>query len=637
MAFSITCPKCSAKLKTAAAIPIGRSVQCPKCKTSFAVTNKNMEEVSDGKPVAAPTPAKPSKPAAAAAAAKPAAAPARSSRSDDDDDDRVSRRLAEVNGTPKSRKRDDDDDDDRPRSRKRDDDEDEKPRSRKRVDDDGDDDDDRPRSRKRDDDDDDNRERKRKRDDDDKPRSRLRSRNDDDDDDDDRPSKRGRDDDDDDRPSRKKKKKKKQKKGSKMMLWVILGSVGLMGVIALVLYLIFSGGNYDKEMIAYLPEDTRSIRGEEFAEHLGNVTDKARTKLKESFDKRDDLKPLRDGGIAAEDVKRIIRGDGKEGDVTVVRLSKSIDIGKATSGASEANENGKKYFKMKEGFFLHFPSDTLVVRTYQEETLKKILKREEGKVVISEELQAFAKKCAHGDNWRAAIFESKDGNNRTVFGMGGESGGKLKGLGSYSSTSGIEQDHTMIAYFESEEDAKKGYEEAKKHIDEAQKDPDKEIQKRAQYMKNMTDEDKKDMRDAINSASISRSGKYVEISGSERHREKEEQATPPSYEPPSMPNQGIQGGPNIQGGGPNIQGGGPNFQGGGPNIQGGGPNIQGGGPNFQGGSPGGMPAGGGFQGSGPNIQGGGPNFPGGGPGGVPPGGFQGGNPGGSFQGRPPKK
>jgi hypothetical protein len=630
MAFSITCPKCTAKLKTAAAIPIGRSVQCPKCKTSFAVSDENMEEVSDGKPMAAPAPAKPSRPAAAAAAAKPAAAPARSSRNDDENDDRASRRLAELNGTPKSRKRDDDDD--RPRSRKRDEDEDDKPRSRKRDEDDDDrprsrkrdeddDDDDRPRSRKRDADDDDNRDRKRKRDDDDKPRSRLRGRNDDDDDDDDRPSKRGRDDDDDDdRPSRKKKKKKKQKKGSKMMLWVILGSVGLIGVIALVLFLIFSGGNYDKEMIAYLPEDTRSIRGEEYAAHLSNVTDKARTKLKESFDKRSDFKPLRDGGIAAEDVKRIIHGDGKEGDVTVVRLSKSIDIGKATSGASEANENGKKYFKMKEGFFLHFPSEKLVVQTHQEETLKKILKREEGKVVISEDLQSFAKKCAHGDNWHATIYEKEREEKEEGITV------KIKGEGGYSSTSGIEHDHTMIMLCSSEEEAKKAAEEGEKKLEEVKKNIDKRIEEMSKFMTGLTDEDKKDIRDSIMSTSISRSGKYVEISTSGRRREKDEPTmTVPTFQPPN-PGGGFQGGnpnPGFQGGNPNpgFQGGNPNpgFQGGNPN-----PGFQGGGPNIQGG--------------GPNIQGGGPNFQGGGPGGMAPsGGFQGANPGGGFQGRPQKK
>ncbi len=58
MPFSITCPSCSAKLKSAAAIPLGRKVPCPKCKQSFVVSEDNMVEVAESKTM---TPAAPSK------------------------------------------------------------------------------------------------------------------------------------------------------------------------------------------------------------------------------------------------------------------------------------------------------------------------------------------------------------------------------------------------------------------------------------------------------------------------------------------------------------------------------------------------------------------------------------------------
>jgi hypothetical protein len=91
MAFTFTCPQCQTKLRTAAAVPAGKTIQCPKCKTVFSAGAAEDEE-------------------AAAAPRRPAAqAPASPKRfADDDDDDR-----------PRSRRRDDDDYDDEPRARRR--------------------------------------------------------------------------------------------------------------------------------------------------------------------------------------------------------------------------------------------------------------------------------------------------------------------------------------------------------------------------------------------------------------------------------------------------------------------------------------------------------------------------------------
>jgi hypothetical protein len=139
VAFSLTCPNCAAKLKTAANL-MGKKVQCPKCKESFTVSADDIEEVPDAKPAAAAT----------AATRTPAKVPVRSPLNDENETPRSRRREMdeETAETPRSRRRNDEDDTEvAPRSRRRDaDEDDEKPARRRR---DEDDDEDRPRSRRR--------------------------------------------------------------------------------------------------------------------------------------------------------------------------------------------------------------------------------------------------------------------------------------------------------------------------------------------------------------------------------------------------------------------------------------------------------------------------------------------------------
>jgi hypothetical protein len=529
MAFSITCPKCSAKLKTAAAIPLGRSVQCPKCKTSFAVSKDNMEEVADGKPLAASTSGKPApaKPAPVATATKPA--PARSSR-DEDDDERPSRRGLETNGPAKSRKRDDDDEDERPRSRKRndddedekprsrkrdDDDEDEKPRSRKRDDDDrprsrkrdDDDEDEKPRSRKRDDDDDDNRERKRSRSDDDKPLSRLRSRNSDDDDDDDRPSKRGRsldEDDDDDRPAKKKKKKKKKQKGSKMMLWVILGSVGLLAGIGILLYFIFAGGGYDKEMLALMPSDSISLEGVEVAAFVEHS--KFKSMAEKRFSSSGDFALLKKAGLSVGDVKRQMEANTKSGaHINVMRLTKNAEQGKITQGGSELKAGDKKYWKVKQSDFMEvfvaFPADDLVLIVSKEDTMKEILNKESGKITISERMKELAKKVGGSSRWSCHASDGGGGD--------GESGRKTVGMASSTNIGSGSVETTLYQMYSSPDEAQKAYDEAEKKRQEELK----RVDEKADFGKSkLTSAQIEALKKMMKGASLSKSGSYVEVS-----------------------------------------------------------------------------------------------------------------------------
>lgn len=55
MPFLITCLHCQARLRAAAALPVGRSLKCPKCSESFTIDEENQQEVSsssENQPVA---------------------------------------------------------------------------------------------------------------------------------------------------------------------------------------------------------------------------------------------------------------------------------------------------------------------------------------------------------------------------------------------------------------------------------------------------------------------------------------------------------------------------------------------------------------------------------------------------------
>ena len=398
MPFSITCPSCSAKLKTATAIPIGRSVQCPKCKESFAVSAKNMVEVEDSKFLppnsgAAKAAAAPVKKATAAADSRINSlddAPPRKSRRDEDEDVR-----------PRCKRRDDEDEDDRPRGRNRrdSDDEDDRPRAKRRDQDD--DDDERPRSRQRRDEVDEE---------EDRPRSRKRG------DDDDRPS-RHRDDDevDDDRPRRRKKKKTSS-------LPVMIG-LGLFGLIALagIGYLIYSliagggGGSYDTEMLAFLPAESTLVASVDCDELAGNAKLKevvgnigkmsGNDPLKEANEK---LKPT---GLTTDDFSRLVMGGTVDkGDPTIVlRTKKSFDrvkMAEFLECKKEEKKGDKTFYTNPNGgdAVVYFPGDTLAVKTTKKQ-FETLSTKDSSKMMLTEEMQDLAKKMSKGHIW-VAIFKN---------------------------------------------------------------------------------------------------------------------------------------------------------------------------------------------------------------------------------------
>jgi hypothetical protein len=219
-----------------------------------------------------------------------------------------------------------------------------------------------------------------------------------------------------------------------------------------------------------------------------------------------------------------VTGQSKEsGSVTVVRLSKSIDKGKATSGANELKENGKSYYKMKDGSFVYFVSEKLIVEVDREDTMKSILKRDEGKVVISEAMQEVAKKAAKGTTWHAQA-------GGDIHGFAGVAAGgefkdlegvfkNAKGRGGWAKLSSSEVDSGEIIVCADEDGAKKLAEAVEKRIKSEKEKADETISKI--NFPGVTDEDKKAMRDEINSRSVSRSGNTVEMTRTMKVRDKD--------------------------------------------------------------------------------------------------------------------
>jgi hypothetical protein len=165
-----------------------------------------------------------------------------------------------------------------------------------------------------------------------------------------------------------------------------------------------------------MPADTQTVHGMDVAEVAKNP--KALTAV------RGDLKDVEAVGIKAEDVATAMQGKkaggkGSAAEVVVVKLKSPADKDKVTkaAGGTEATANGKKYYKTKAGGGLYFASDKMVVLTNSEGTLTGLLQKDDGKVVVSDELKGAVKR-ADGHLWAASV-----GADANIFG-GGAGGAK---------------------------------------------------------------------------------------------------------------------------------------------------------------------------------------------------------------------
>lgn len=273
------------------------------------------------------------------------------------------------------------------------DDEPERPRSRRRDDDDRDDR--RPGSRNSD-----RRSRPRRGDDDDdRPRRRRPAR--DDDAVDDRPRSRRRRDDDyeDDRP----RDRNRRKKRINPLLIILPVSGGALLVIAVICYFAFfrgssllGGGNVPQsDMVAWAPADATGMVYLDYAALSKHpAVDK---------DNMFGLGKVPRYGLDPAEVQGVFHAGDTFGGVMVIRTTGALDqatmdrVVRANSG-TQANANGKTYYRLPNGGALYKGGDRLLVVASREGTLTQRLGSDEGKVVVSSTMRDFLSR-ASGDIW----------------------------------------------------------------------------------------------------------------------------------------------------------------------------------------------------------------------------------------------
>ena len=448
MAFSFTCPECRSKLKTATAIPAGKTVQCPKCKKVFTMPEDAAEDD-------APAPARASAARTPARNADAEEAPRkrgsdfdfgdedeapRSRRKARDDDEEEAPRARKSRGdedeAPRSRRktRDEEDEEETPRSRRKgrdEEDEEESPKSRRKSRDE--DEEEAPKSRRKGRDEEDE---------DEAPKSRRRRTDDEDEEESPKSRRKGRDEDEDedDRPRARGKANKKKKKGNPALMIAIVGG-GLLGIagLAYLLYSLFSGGSgADKEMLAFAPKDTAILFGMDVEGLMDQpkIKDQINTFLNSPQGKTA-VDGLAKVGLAPSDFSKLLVAmpnptkaaagkGGKQAEpspVVVIRLKSgsSLDKDKVVSGlkATKQEQNGKTYYKLTDKTFngpgfLYMPTDKLLVLADSEQGMKDLLGKDDKEVVVGEDLQTLAKKAGGGHIWAAASASLLDANTRNM-------------------------------------------------------------------------------------------------------------------------------------------------------------------------------------------------------------------------------
>jgi hypothetical protein len=114
----IDCPKCGTSLKSAAGVPVGKSLACPKCRHKFTVQVPDDADVIDDADVVdddRPSPRKKGPPPPPAVARRRSTVRDDDDEEDDDDEPRPKKRRPEGRKRPRE---DDEEDEDRPRKKK---------------------------------------------------------------------------------------------------------------------------------------------------------------------------------------------------------------------------------------------------------------------------------------------------------------------------------------------------------------------------------------------------------------------------------------------------------------------------------------------------------------------------------------
>ena len=308
------------------------------------------------------------------------------------------------------------------------------------------------------------------------------------------------DEDDDDRPRKKKKKKS-------MLLVLLLGGgallfFGMLGVGALLYFFVFNSGGASTEMLAWAPDDTVQMSFINVAEALDKQA--LRTDHPE-------ITKMANRGVASGDILTILEARSRNSvggpgvgfqaltnETTVVKLKPGFDKQKVLGTGTELKAEGKSYHRLRDGTFAHFPSDSLLVHTTREDTMKNLLRKEKGKVMLSDTMKE-AQKSASGDVW---MVEQGD---QSFFGlMAG--GSKPKWVAISGTIAGDYMKLSIRLEFNDGDSANRAKEAMDKNLQEqknrlASMPPTPEVE-----------EQKKD----IANSNVSQSGNSVTLSGSQK-------------------------------------------------------------------------------------------------------------------------
>ena len=344
MAYQVVCPNCSAKLKSAQPVAVGRTLTCPQCKHKFTLTEPAAQV--DTQPLAAG-------PAAGAASSRDVVTPRRGSKAEINDIESADIvDAADFDFSPRSKGRGRRGEDDDRRSRgERDDPEDDR----------------RPRRRDRNDVDEESIDR-----DDDRPRSRPRKTN----------------------------------KGLLIGLFFGLGAFVFLLFIGLLLLIdpFHFFASSASEMIAWVPSEMQAVEGADVEALTKNtkVMGMTRGDVKDAENIGVKLEDMSSYLVA----KRSPKGSNELMVVKLKNPADKDKIIKS-AGGQEATASGKKYYRTKDKGALYFASDKLLILAKSENTLTPLLAKDPGQIVVSDEMKSAVQR-ADGDFWNVAVGPDSD-------------------------------------------------------------------------------------------------------------------------------------------------------------------------------------------------------------------------------------
>lgn len=194
-------------------------------------------------------------------------------------------------------------------------------------------------------------------------------------------------------------------------------------VIVLLIVHLADKGDVDEEMLAFMPSDTVVLMGAELDEF---------SKIGTRFP-GGDASFLNDLVFPRDDIQRVILGISESNDsVLVMRMKNSFSRTRFKDRCrdEEKRENGKTYYPLRNDTgFAHLHSNSLVLITVKESTMREILRRDNNKLTIAESLRDLAKAGSDASFWFASTGEGAPfGVGRAPILGNGFAGDEIRGV-----------------------------------------------------------------------------------------------------------------------------------------------------------------------------------------------------------------